>query len=176
MSQFNFAYEANFLSPEEQSQLQTELQQRFPTPLPQHKRTKRNYGVKGTSYTVVFRGKPVTYTVEDWDGFPLLKELATRINEGHNYCVVQYYPNGRVGIPAHRDKEMAAGTTITGVSLGAERCLELTRYNLQPYRQLLASGSRYDLKPPTNDFYAHAITPAENSGERWSLTYRTAVV
>jgi hypothetical protein len=162
---FNFRYQENYLSLAEQLVLVEECRKRFPTPLP---RNKRSSGVKGGSYTVVFHGTPVTYQLEDWDTFPLLKQIIQRLGQDQDYGVVQYYPHGGIGIPAHRDKETTPGTPITGISLGWELTLEMTRHGVDPYRQLLASGSRYDI-----DFYAHAIlAESPDVGERWSITAR----
>ena len=172
---FNFRYQEDYLSLAEQLHLVAECGKRFPNPLPQHKRTKRSYGVKGRSYTVVFKGNPVTCQLEDIDTFPLLKELLARIGQNQDYVVVQYYPHGGIGIPPHKDKETTPNTSITGISLGWDRWLEMTRYNTQPFLQRLKSGSRYDIDPPTNDYYAHSILEEEDinaSGERWSLTAR----
>ena len=100
-------YRPNFLSAEEIIELEEECRVHFPLKLPRNKRMKRSFGVKGLSYTVVFRGTPVVYHLEDWDAFPMLKRLRDRIGNGDNYCVIQYYPHGGVGIKAHRDKAVS---------------------------------------------------------------------
>ena len=172
---FNFRYQEKYLTAAEQLVLVTECRKRFPATLPYHKRLKLVFGVKGGSFTVVFRGNPVTYHFLDWEDFPELRDLAKRIGYSQDYCVVQYYPHGGVGIKPHRDKEITPGTPITGISLGWKYVLEMSRPGTEPYQQSLASGSRYDFLPPTNDLYAHAILPtAEPAGERWSLTFRKA--
>jgi hypothetical protein len=121
---------------------------------------------------VVFRGKPVVYHVEDWDDFPLLKQLAERVGEGDNYAVVQYYPHGGVGIKPHRDREMVPGTTITGVSLGACRDLTLNLTGRPAKLLPLENGSAYKLRPPTNDCCTHSIEIDDTRKPRWSVTFR----
>ena len=138
-----------------------------------NRRQKLLYGDPGLEYKIVFKGKPVVYPVKPW--IPEILHIKSQIEAltGDNYtvCVVHYYPNGSIGINPHRDKEMIAGTTIVGLSLGAERTLEMSRGGKTTSIPLY-NGSIYILYPPTNDFWAHCIPKDETSTPRISLTFR----
>lgn len=108
--------------------------------------------------------------VTDWTTFPALLQVKKKVEAvtgaTFNYVVVQYYPTGKVKMNPHRDREMKPGTVIAGLSVGTRRRLTMSRTGCLNKSFILAPGSVYELKPPTNDFWAHAIEPGE--GERFS--------
>ncbi len=161
-------------------------------------RVNQNYGDPGLKYILKFggydrrsgisnaySGKPVK-TIEravlPWDDLPALDVIKEMLLETtgstYNYCVIQRYPSGRVGINPHKDKEMLPGSLIAGISLGATRTLTLIppRYNKvdrDPIAIQLPPGSLYLLKDPTNRHWQHSIDKDETKEPRISLTFRT---
>lgn len=140
------------------------------------RRQKYTFGDSGLKYVIYFSNGVKSYETVPWANLPVLLELKERLEKvvGHTFttCVVQRYPKGRVGIKRHRDKEMKPGTTIVGLSVGATRYLELSMGD-RVYNIDLPHGSVYILRPPTNDWWAHAIPPDDTvSGVRYSLTFR----
>ena len=157
----------------------------LPKPLPKGKRINVTYGDEGLVYEVVFGGyggKPrnvVQRHAIAWNKLPILEELRDHISmltgEKYNYCVIQYYPCGKVGIKPHKDKEMILGTTICGLSIGETRVLQLSPpkfLNEESISLSLSTGSLYVLKPPTNSYWTHAILTDKTTNPRISLTFR----
>lgn len=150
-----------------------------------NRRTNQTYGDDGLVYQIVFGGykgipqKIVNRQVVPWDNLPVLNILKNMISEltgeKYNFCVIQRYPNGNVGIKPHRDKEMVKGTTICGLSLGSSRILTMTPLKYikdTPKMFELKPGSLYILKPPTNDHWNHSIESSTCNVPRISLTFR----
>lgn len=144
------------------------------------RRVQQNYGDPGISYTVTFRDNTIVRVCKPW--LPILEKVRDAVTavtgQPYNYCVVQRYPNGKVGINPHRDKEMDPNTAIAGISLGATRRLIMSPpcYNRVDKTSIimpLNSGSLYVLNPPTNNYWTHCI---EKDGDiedvRISLTFR----
>jgi len=93
--------------------------------------------------------------------------------QSYTVCVIQRYPNGKIGINPHRDKEMVLGTRICGLSLGAKRIIQFTRLNNDPVSISLLAGSLYCMNPPTNQKWLHSIIKEPHIKEiRYSLTFR----
>lgn len=145
------------------------------------KRVNQNYGDEGMSYKLRFGEKVIERKVLPWSDLPLLLTLRERISKvtgaEYNYCVIQRYPNGNVGINPHRDREMKPNTDIAGLSLGSTRILTMTppRYSKDqtPLHIPLPPGSLYVLKPPTNQHWAHSIEKEQDIRDpRISLTFR----
>ena len=144
------------------------------------------YGDTGLIYTTEYGGyggKPkvtLNRAALDWQQLPLLIPLRDLVSgltgEKYNFCIIQRYPSGRVGIDPHRDKEMVPGTTICGFSFGATRTLTL-RHRSRPSISIpLYSGSLYILHPPTNDYWTHSIDKDNTIDPRYSLTFRNVPV
>lgn len=146
-----------------------------------NRRQKFLFGDDNLIYSVKYRGKQTDYQVLPWTQTLLdLKDIVQTITrtEGtslvqHTYtvCSIQRYPHGGVGINPHRDKEMKLGTSILGLSLGAERNLVLTRGDKSLILPL-PSGSVYILYPPTNNYWLHSIPKDGSTSARISLTFR----
>ena len=146
------------------------------------KRVNFTFGDAGVSYTVSFGSQTITRVARPWSEYPILKVYRDRLvaltgsKTGYNYVVVQYYPSGKAQISPHRDKEMAPGTDIAGVSVGETRDLVMSPPGYirgsTPLTISLTDGSLYILKPPTNDHWSHSIPRADTEKGRVSLTYR----
>lgn len=91
----------------------------------------------------------------------------------YSRCVVQYYPNGTVGIRPHRDKELPPNSTISGLSLGQTRHLVMQRSGKR-INIPLVPGSLYVMNPPTNDYWTHCIETDQTIAPRLSLTFRNS--
>ncbi len=143
-----------------------------------HRRTNQTYGDAGLVYAIKFKSATVSRSTLDWSELPELIALRDRISlvtkTQYNICVIQYYPSGKIGINSHRDKEMTHGTIISGVSLGSSRVLRLSNWSQSRNHYLCCQhGSLYNLNPPTNDKWSHAIIKDESIlTPRISLTFR----
>lgn len=158
---------------------------RWSKPLTANRRSNQTYGDSGLVYEIEFGGygRPrivVRREAIPWDTFPMLCDLRDAISditrETYNFCVIQRYPSGRVGINPHRDKEMIMGTTICGLSLGATRTLTMVPPKMVTDDQVklkLPPGSMYVLRPPTNSYWQHSIDKDDTTTPRISLTFRT---
>ena len=118
--------------------------------------------------------------VIDWDllpGLPDLKKLVEEITEQkYNVCAINRYPNGKIGILPHQDREMGIRRQIAGLSLGATRTIEFTRTNHEPIKISLNSGSLYVMKGLTNKKWLHSIIKESKIKDtRFSLTFRDYV-
>ncbi len=141
------------------------------------KRNKIIYGDPALpSYDVTYLGKTFTTHVIPWSSMSLLESLSTALTETtgqvYHVCVVQLYNNGEVGINPHRDKEMAAGTIITSLSLGATRTMAFERRGHGSIEIPLAAGDLCLLNPPTNDHWLHSIPKDDTTMPRISLVFR----
>lgn len=183
--QLNIDYYPRFLNPVEATNILTQISQAFNlSQNPTHKRTTYIYGQAGLIYNIDFKGIRLTRPAIDWKTQPLLLSLRDQITavtgQCANFCVIQYYPSGKIGIPPHRDKEVTPGTSICGLSLGSSRTLHLDSptwwKSSQPQDKRLSlnlcHGSLYVLNPPTNDCWAHSIDQSDFVGPRLSLTFR----
>lgn len=104
--------------------------------------------------------------------FDLKKIIEKETKDTYTCCVIMRYPHGKIGIGKHKDKEMIAGTTIAGLSLGSTRSFEFT-YGTKKHLLKLLSGSLYVMKPPTNTFWTHEIKQDIKIDQaRISLTFR----
>ena len=139
------------------------------------KRATLTYGDTGLSYRLDFYGKITIRKAIPWEELPILLHVRNVLQElthqTYNTCVIQRYPNGKVGIAPHKNREMTSGTTICGLSLGETRVLTMSR-NSKRFHIKLVPGSVYVLNPPTNDCWFHSIEIDETLGPRISLTFR----
>lgn len=132
------------------------------------RRNKKIFGDIGKKYVIQFRDKVAEYQVLPWT--PQLLSLKHKIEQVVDVtltvCVVSIYPTKKVGIAAHRDKEMVPGTRIVGLSLGDTRTLRMTnRSKTKNHDIVLHHASIYVINPPTNDNWAHEILPGSNENE-----------
>jgi alkylated DNA repair dioxygenase AlkB len=164
----------NLFTYDEEKKIYKTLEKLFNNP-PENKRVNQTYGDDGLIYRINFYGKITERPALSWSKAPLLKELRDYVSDltGEKYtiCVVQRYPNGKIGINPHRDKEMILGTTIAGMSFGTQRTLTMQRGEKNISLDL-TPGSLYVMKPPTNSFWSHSIEKDNTTGVRISLTFR----
>jgi alkylated DNA repair dioxygenase AlkB len=108
---------------------------------------------------------------------PLLHRVAARVGFEPNNCLAHHYPDAvsRMGFHADSTDELAPGTGIAVVSLGAERAItfrsqeDRTRLEHFPLRP----GSLLYMCPQMQADWKHAILPVEGAvGRRISLTFR----
>ena len=175
-----------FLTTEEEQELFQAIEENVTwlTAITKGKRSNQMYGDPGLIYELRFGGygdRPLKITHRKtipWSEFPLLDKIKSKvelqIGKKFNFCAIQRYPNGGVGMSRHRDSEMVAGTCIAGLSLHTERILTMTpiRSSEDPITLDLLPGSLYVLKPPTNDRWMHAIEKNDSITPRISLTFR----
>ena len=116
---------------------------------------------------------------KSFDCFPEVYAVKQKLDQlykvNYNVCIVNYYPNGSIGIAHHKDRELSLGTHICGISLGATRTLQLKRYDNE-YNISLPDGSLYVIKGVTNQFWSHSILKDSTEDPRISLTFRNNVV
>jgi len=139
------------------------------------------YGNPGLIYTVqIGKKEPQYIEARPWSELPFFQFLKPHLErvlgKTFNFCAIVYYPDGNTNIQPHRDKEMVPGTTIAGLSLGAERTFQLifpSYSNWSPLELKLKHGSLYTMEPPTNNMCYHSI-PFEPDVKqpRISLTFR----
>ena len=121
-----------------------------------------------------------TFPASNWNNFPPLKALVDQISNMSgilfNYLVIQYYPKGSTYMGPHKDKEVDDELPIVGISLGTSvRLLRLAKENhnhTAVHVQELLPRSMYQLRPPTNKNFTHAIIQSDDENERWSLNLR----
>lgn len=181
----NIDFHPQFLSEEKAEEAFKILEKRVPWSnlITQNHRVNQNYGDDGLKYVVKIKDKEIHRVCRPWKEQPILQEIKESLEKTtgvtYNYCVVQRYPSGKVGINPHRDKEMKKGSLIAGISLGVTRklCMIPPTWNQKDKGAVefeLNAGSLYVLKPPTNDHWQHSIErDATVKGVRISLTFRT---
>lgn len=126
---------------------------------------------KSSEYKVGYGGTKEIKPWKDIRGLTTLKRKVEKI-VGHEItvCAIQCYPNGKIGIKPHKDREITSGT-IAGISFGDTRTLRLSRGNVN-YDFELPHGSLYLMREPTNKYWSHSILPKVDGGERLSMTFR----
>lgn len=186
LPRMNLDYHSQFIDVETQDNLIKAIETKVNWSKGFHatRRINQTYGDKGLVYEIEFGGygnRPkniVTRTAIEWNQLPELMPIRDKLTEltgeKYNFCVVQRYPTG-AGISRHKNKEMVKGTTICGLSLGAECQLVMTPPSFLKHENLnlnLPSGSLYIFSPPTNDYWMHSIVPNPHKECRYSLTFR----
>jgi alkylated DNA repair dioxygenase AlkB len=93
-----------------------------------------------------------------------------------NNCLLNYYLDGNASMGFHSDSatELADGTGVAIVSLGAERKIVYRnkRDKAEQFSYQLENGSLLYMSNQVQDEWLHAIPKAEGVGERISLTFR----
>jgi len=140
------------------------------------RRTSLLMGDEGIIYTTQYSGNVRNKNVIPWDQIPSLiqlRDLITSITgQKCTVCAIQRYPNGKIGIAPHKDKEMIPGTKICGLSLGSTRTISFSKGGTIIDIPLV-SGSLYVMNDPTNQKWTHSIIKDYSIKDpRISLTFR----
>lgn len=148
------------------------------------RREHKDFGAKGTSYELKFGGyrgipvKTIHRDVTDWENEPLLLKIKDDpLLSDCDYCVVQRYGDGNIGMKRHKDDEMGR-RSIYGLSLGATRTLTMypppfNKTDKDPIRISLPHNSLYIISNTTNKYWMHSIEEDPNVLDvRYSLTFR----
>lgn len=175
----NVDYYKDFLFTEEISHLLSFCEQ-YTQNSPDYMRSNLMFGDEGLIYSDTYQGKTYHTKAIIWPTNLIHYKNKVEKTTGHiyNFCSLMKYPNGKIGIKKHRDKEMTSGTSICGISVGAMRKIQFspTNYVITKCDNIileLTSGSLYCMLPPTNDLWLHEILPDfESMGVRYSLTFR----
>ena len=107
---------------------------------------------------------------------PLVEQLEARLGFRPNNCLLNFYETGDATMGFHSDAtdELAPGTGVAIVSLGAERRLT---FQSKPGKQTehsypLKSGSLLYMSAEVQNHWKHAILKQPDTGARISLTFR----
>ena len=107
---------------------------------------------------------------------PIADRLAAQLGFRPNNCLANYYETGKNTMGFHADSttELASGTGIAIISLGAERTLTFRSNSDRaiqiPYR--LPAGSLLYMPPEVQTTWQHGLRKQEGANGRISLTFR----
>lgn len=110
---------------------------------------------------------------------PVCGRIQSELGFMPNNCLLNYYPDGQSSMGFHSDatEELAGGTGVAIVSLGAERQVvfrnKQDRSNEVSYG--LPGGSLLYMPKELQFEWLHAIPKAPGAGPRISLTFRLLV-
>ncbi len=126
------------------------------------------YNYSGTVWPEVAMPAPIATVTRD---------VAAVVGYAPNNCLANYYPDGESTMGYHADAvaELAPGTGITIVSLGATRTLSLRGEPDRTVTHALAmeAGSLVHMTAALQTHWRHAVLRApEVTGARISLTFR----
>lgn len=145
----------------------------FSYPTINEHRVKR--GIASMGFPYAFSG--ITIEATPWDSRVL--ELMCMINEAHgtsfNACLLNYYPDGNVGITPHSDnvRELVPPAVVASVSLGATRTFRLESKDKQEKVDIpLKDGAVLIMGDRCQDLYVHSIPKQKCDSPRISLTFR----
>ena len=112
----------------------------------------------------------------------LLKKLPDAENYAYNYCLVNYYPDGKAGMGFHSDslEGLVTPVQIASLSLGATRNFVLAEKNPaipsapRKYSMLLSQGDLLIMGPGCQENWVHGVpsTAVKSVGPRINLTFR----
>ena len=175
-----------FSSPDEAKTLMVESEALFTAQGKiQRRRTNLTLGERaGMTYKVMFGyGESAKTTVRRTLAYEAIRSLPTirarverQLKASFPLCAALRYPDGAHGIKRHKDREVPAGSTIAGISVGETRTLVLSTWkkDVKPLSLELKPGSLYVFLPPTNERSFHAIeAEPDKKGARISFTFRT---
>jgi alkylated DNA repair dioxygenase AlkB len=108
---------------------------------------------------------------------PIAERLATRIGHPFNNCLLNFYENGDATMGFHSDseEEIAEGTGVAIVSVGAERTLTFRsrQDRTAEFAYPLPGGSLLYMPPGIQEEWRHGVPKQEGvGGGRISLTFR----
>lgn len=107
---------------------------------------------------------------------PLIARVSNRFGYVPNNCLVNFYPDGDHYISFHsdHDTDMAVGSGVTILSLGAVREMVLRRIDDQRdrYYYPLQPGSALFMSDASQKIWQHGIPRQRGCGPRISLSFR----
>lgn len=107
---------------------------------------------------------------------PIVARLTERLGFAPNNCLMNYYESGDATMGFHSDstEELAPGTGVAIVSLGAERSITFRNKEDRSvwYHYPLRSGSLLYMSDAVQAEWQHAIRKQAETGGRISLTFR----
>jgi alkylated DNA repair dioxygenase AlkB len=170
---FDISYTENFLDEYECKELYNLLESHSWSTT---RRASLLYGNSDVEYTVQYRGYNNTRHAIDWREITILQKILKKLEIKTEYkfdCVaIQYYHSGKIGIGAHRDKEIPEDGHIFGISLGATRTFRFNKKSVI-HDLRLNHASLYHLTGITNKYWTHEIVTDDSIKEsRFSLTFR----
>jgi len=133
---------------------------------------------KTASFGQAYNYSQITYAVTPMHPrlVPLVDHLEPVLGFRPNNCLLNFYEDGTSSMGYHSDstEELAPGTGVAIVSLGAERSLTF-RSKADPeekYASPLPSGSLLYMSPEIQGTWKHAVLKQPQAGGRISLTFR----
>ena len=106
----------------------------------------------------------------------ILEVLRERFEPRLNCCLLNYYPDGSVGVGPHTDDDFRSnGADIVGVNYGQSRLFRLTDRNTREevYDLSLEHGSALVMTAKSQEFFKHEIVKQRKSlGPRLQLSWR----
>jgi alkylated DNA repair dioxygenase AlkB len=110
---------------------------------------------------------------------PICNAINIELGFYPNNCLLNYYPDGTASMGYHSDssEELAPGTGVAIVSLGAERSIlyknKKDRSIIFPY--VLKSGALLFMSNQIQEDWLHAIPKQLGAGPRISITLRDSI-
>jgi alkylated DNA repair dioxygenase AlkB len=129
------------------------------------------------TYNVKYKDKVFERKAWCYSEIPGLLELKLDVEQlldtTFETCLIQYYKNGKIGIPPHRDNVLKKNIMIAGLTFGQTR--EFVLNSFRDDREIkvnVTNGSLYVMKAPTNDRWSHSVPKDESVKPRISITFR----
>lgn len=95
--------------------------------------------------------------------------------EHFNYCLMNYYENGKIGLSPHSDdiKSLEPNSSIASLSIGAERVFKfIPKLGGMPTPIVLQSGSLLTMNTKNQEMMKHEVPKSSTSEPRLNLTFR----
>ena len=133
---------------------------------------------KTASFGTAYNYSGITYPAVAMHSLlvPIVDKLEARIGFRPNNCLLNFYESGEATMGFHSDstEEIAEGTGVAIVSLGAERNITFqSKQNKEVQHSYpLKSGSLLYMSAEIQHTWKHAILKQEEIGGRISLTFR----
>ena len=115
---------------------------------------------------------------------PIMRQLITYIRgldnkfRRLNYCVINYYSSGKVGMGYHSDieKQIDQLSPIVSISLGDSRRFVMKNKNTKKETGIeLHHRSLLIMYNNTQQNYVHSVNKSRSRGHRWNLTFRETI-
>jgi alkylated DNA repair dioxygenase AlkB len=133
---------------------------------------------KTASFGQAYNYSRITYAVTPMHPLlvPIVNRLEAALGFRPNNCLLNFYEDGGSSMGYHSDstEELAPGTGVAIVSLGAERSITFRSIadGEEKYSYPLQSGSLLYMSQQIQHEWKHAIPKQAEAGGRISLTFR----